>query len=40
MAPKKNKGKEKVHEPIVESLEHIDFHSSSFLLSQMGMCIP
>ncbi len=29
MAPKKNKRKEKVHEPIMESLEHIDFHSSS-----------
>jgi hypothetical protein len=28
MAPMKNKRKEKNLEPIVESLEHIDFHSS------------
>ncbi len=27
IAPKKNKGKEKVFEPIMESPKHIDFHS-------------
>jgi hypothetical protein len=26
MAPKKNKGKEKIHEPIMESPKHINFH--------------
>jgi hypothetical protein len=28
MVPRKNKRREKVHEPIVESPKHIEFHSS------------
>jgi hypothetical protein len=31
VAPKKNKGKEKVLEPIMEPLKHINFHSFSKL---------